>query len=347
MSLPGSSTQIAVSKNKKDDCINSGKQLVKLIAKDIKPRDIMTREAFENAITVTIALGGSTNAVLHLLAMADAAKVKLNINDFNKIGKKIPVLADLKPSGTHMMAKFCEIGGLPPLLKRLLNAKLLHGDCMTVTGKTVKENLKNVKDILGNDVIKPIRNPIKKDSHIVVLKGNLSPEGSVAKISGKEGLDFKGKAVVFNSEEQCMNAILNKKIKKGSVIVIRYEGPKGGPGMREMLAPTSAIMGQGLGSDVALITDGRFSGGTHGFVVGHITPEAFEGGTLALVKNGDAIRIDSKTKKLDVLISKNELNKRKVKWKQPSRSHLSGALYKYSILVSSASEGAVTDRVKK
>ena len=347
MSLPGSSTQIAVSKNKKDDCINSGKQLVKLIAKDIKPRDIMTREAFENAITVTIALGGSTNAVLHLLAMADAAKVKLNINDFNKIGKKIPVLADLKPSGTHMMAKFCEIGGLPPLLKRLLNAKLLHGDCMTVTGKTVKENLKNVKDILGNDVIKPIRSPIKKDSHIVVLKGNLSPEGSVAKISGKEGLDFEGKAIVFNSEEQCMNAILNKKIKKGSVIVIRYEGPKGGPGMREMLAPTSAIMGQGLGSDVALITDGRFSGGTHGFVVGHITPEAFEGGPLALVKNGDVIRIDSKTKKLDVLISKNELNKRKMKWKQPSRSHLSGALYKYSILVSSASEGAVTDRVKK
>lgn len=347
MSLPGSSTQIAVSKNKKDDCINSGKQLVELIAKDIKPRDIMTREAFENAITVTIALGGSTNAVLHLLAMADATKVKLNINDFNKIGKKIPVLADLKPSGTHMMSKFCEIGGLPPLLKRLLNAKLLHGDCMTVTGKTVKENLKNVKDILGNDVIKPISNPIKKDSHIVVLKGNLSPEGSVAKISGKEGLDFEGKAVVFNSEEQCMNAILNKRIKKGSVIVIRYEGPKGGPGMREMLAPTSAIMGQGLGSDVALITDGRFSGGTHGFVVGHITPEAFEGGPLALVKNGDAIRIDSKTKKLDVLISKNELNKRKMKWKQPSRSHLSGALYKYSILVSSASEGAVTDRVKK
>ena len=203
----------------------------------------MTREAFENAITVTIALGGSTNAVLHLLAMADAAKVKLNINDFNKIGKKIPVLADLKPSGTHMMAKFCEIGGLPPLLKRLLNAKLLHGDCMTVTGKTVKENLKNVKDILGDDVIKPLSSPIKKDSHIVVLKGNLSPEGSVAKISGKEGLNFEGKAVVFNSEEECMNAILNKKIKKGSVIVIRYEGPKGGPGMREMLAPTSAIMG--------------------------------------------------------------------------------------------------------
>ena len=347
MSLPGSSTQIAVSKNKKNDCINSGKQLVELIDKDIKPRDIMTREAFENAITVTIALGGSTNAVLHLLAMADAAKVKLNINDFNKIGKKIPVLADLKPSGTHMMAKFCEIGGLPPLLKRLLNAKLLHGDCMTVTGKTVKENLKNVKDILGNDVIKPIRSPIKKDSHIVVLKGNLSPEGSVAKISGKEGLDFEGKAIVFNSEEQCMNAILNKKIKKGSVIVIRYEGPKGGPGMREMLAPTSAIMGQGLGSDVALITDGRFSGGTHGFVVGHITPEAFEGGPLALVKNGDPIRIDSKTKKLDVLISKTELNKRKIKWRQPSRSHLSGALDKYSVLVSSASEGAVTDRVKK
>jgi len=347
MSLPGSSSQDATSKSKNADCVNAGSAIMNLLDKDIKPSDIMTREAFENAITVTIALGGSTNAVLHLLAMADAAKVKLNINDFNKIGKKIPVLADLKPSGTHMMAKFCEIGGLPPLLKRLLNAKLLHGDCMTVTGKTVKENLKNVKDILGDDVIKPLSSPIKKDSHIVVLKGNLSPEGSVAKISGKEGLNFEGKAVVFNSEEECMNAILNKKIKKGSVIVIRYEGPKGGPGMREMLAPTSAIMGQGLGSDVALITDGRFSGGTHGFVVGHITPEAFEGGPLALVKNGDVIRIDSKTKKLDVLVNKNELNKRKKKWRQPSRAHLSGALYKYSILVSSASEGAVTDRLKK
>ena len=276
MSLPGSSTQIAVSKNKKTDCIQAGKKLLELIKKDIKPRDIMTKKAFENAITVVIALGGSTNAVLHLLAMASAANVKLKIEDFNRLGKKIPVIADLKPSGAHMMAKFCEIGGLPPLLKRLYNAKLLHGECLTVTGKTLKENLKNVKDNLGSNIIKPLNNPIKKDSHICILKGNLSPEGSVAKISGKEGLSFKGKAVVFNSEEHCMNAILNKRIKKGDVIVIRYEGPKGGPGMREMLAPTSAIMGQGLGSDVALITDGRFSGGTHGFVVGHITPEAFD-----------------------------------------------------------------------
>ena len=259
MSLPGSSTQIAVSRNKKTDCINAGKKLIGLINKDIKPRDIMTKKAFENAITVVIALGGSTNAVLHLLAMASAANVKLKIEDFNRIGKKIPVIADLKPSGTHMMAKFCEIGGLPPLLKRLYDAKLLHGECLTVTGKTLKENLKNVKDNLGNNVIKSLNNPIKKDSHICILKGNLSPEGSVAKISGKEGLSFEGKAVVFNSEEQCMNAILNKKIKKGDVLVIRYEGPKGGPGMREMLAPTSAIMGQGLGSDVALITDGRLS----------------------------------------------------------------------------------------
>jgi len=344
MSLPGSSTQIAVSKNKKTDCINSGKKLLDLIKNDIKPRDIMTKQAFENAITTVIALGGSTNAVLHLLAMASAAGVKVKIEDFNKLGKKIPVLADLKPSGTHVMAKFCEIGGLPPLLKRLLDAKLLHGDCLTVTGKTLKENLKNVKDNLGTDIIKDLKNPIKKDSHICILKGNLSPEGSVAKISGKEGLSFEGKAAVFDSEEKCMNAILNRKIKKGTVIVIRYEGPKGGPGMREMLAPTSAIMGQGLGSDVALITDGRFSGGTHGFVVGHITPEAFDGGPIALIKNGDLIRIDSKKKTLELFISKSEIKKRLKQWKQPSRSHLSGALYKYSILVSSASKGAITDK---
>ncbi|MDA9748208.1 dihydroxy-acid dehydratase [bacterium] len=344
MSLPGSSTQIAVSKNKKTDCIQAGKKLLELIKKDIKPRDIMTKKAFENAITVVIALGGSTNAVLHLLAMASAANVKLKIEDFNRLGKKIPVIADLKPSGAHMMAKFCEIGGLPPLLKRLYNAKLLHGECLTVTGKTLKENLKNVKDNLGSNIIKPLNNPIKKDSHICILKGNLSPQGSVAKISGKEGLSFKGKAVVFNSEEHCMNAILNKRIKKGDVIVIRYEGPKGGPGMREMLAPTSAIMGQGLGSDVALITDGRFSGGTHGFVVGHITPEAFDCGPIALIKNGDQIKIDSKKKTLEIMVSQRELKQRKKLWRQPSRNHLTGALYKYSMLVSSASYGAITDK---
>ncbi len=343
MSLPGSSTQIAISKNKELDCIESGKALLNLIKKDIKPRDIMTKKAFENAITVTIALGGSTNAVLHLLAMASAAGVNLKIDDFTKIGKKVPVLADLKPSGTYMMAKFCEIGGLPPLLKRLLNAGLIHGECLTVTGKSIKENLSGVKDNLGADVIKKVKSPIKKNSHIVILKGNISPEGSVAKISGKEGYSFHGKAIVFDSEEQCMDAILKKKIKKGNVIVIRYEGPKGGPGMREMLAPTSAITGQGLGSDVALITDGRFSGGTHGFVVGHITPEAFDGGLIALIQNGDTIRINSSKRTIKLEVSNKEINLRRKKWKQPSQKHLNGAMYKYSLLVSSASDGAITD----
>mgnify|MGYP001431433955 CR=1 FL=1 len=343
MSLPGSSTQIAISKNKELDCIESGKALLNLIKKDIKPRDIMTKKAFENAITVTIALGGSTNAVLHLLAMASAAGVNLKIDDFTKIGKKVPVLADLKPSGTYMMAKFCEIGGLPPLLKRLLNAGLIHGECLTVTGKSIKENLSGVKDNLGADVIKKVKSPIKKNSHIVILKGNISPEGSVAKISGKEGYSFHGKAIVFDSEEQCMDAILKKKIKKGNVIVIRYEGPKGGPGMREMLAPTSAITGQGLGSDVALITDGRFSGGTHGFVVGHITPEAFDGGLIALIQNGDTIRINSSKRTIELEVSNKEINLRRKKWKQPSQKHLNGAMYKYSLLVSSASDGAITD----
>ena len=343
MSLPGSSTQIAISKNKELDCIESGKALLNLIKKDIKPRDIMTKKAFENAITVTIALGGSTNAVLHLLAMASAAGVNLKIDDFTKIGKKVPVLADLKPSGTYMMAKFCEIGGLPPLLKRLLNAGLIHGECLTVTGKSIKENLSGVKDNLGADVIKKVKSPIKKNSHIVILKGNISPEGSVAKISGKEGYSFHGKAIVFDSEEQCMDAILKKKIKKGNVIVIRYEGPRGGPGMREMLAPTSAITGQGLGSDVALITDGRFSGGTHGFVVGHITPEAFDGGLIALIQNGDTIRINSSKRTIQLEVSNKEINLRRKKWKQPSQKHLNGAMYKYSLLVSSASDGAITD----
>jgi dihydroxy-acid dehydratase len=343
MSLPGSSTQIAISKNKEVDCIESGKALLNLIKKDIKPRDIMTKKAFENAITVVIALGGSTNAVLHLLAMANAVGVNLKIDDFTRIGKRVPVLADLKPSGTYMMAKFCEIGGLPPLLKRLLNAGLLHGDCLTVTGKSIKENLNNIRDNLGTEVIKNVKNPIKRDSHIVILKGNIAPEGAVAKISGKEGYSFRGKAVVFNSEEKCMDAILKRKIKKGNVIVIRYEGPKGGPGMREMLAPTSAITGQGLGSDVALITDGRFSGGTHGFVVGHITPEAFDGGSLALIKNGDIIKINSSKRTIELEVSKKEIGLRKKKWKQPSQKHLNGAMYKYSVLVSSASKGAITD----
>lgn len=346
MSMPGSSTQIAISPNKRKDCLNSGKALINLIKKNIRPKDIMTKKAFENAITVTIALGGSTNAVLHLIAMASAADVKITIDDFTRIGKKVPVLADLKPSGTYMMSKFCEIGGLPQLLKRLLNNNLLHGDCITVTGKTMKENLKNVKDNLGDKVIRNLKNPIKKNSHLVILKGNISPEGAVAKISGKEGLKFEGKAIVFNSEEECMDAILKKKIKKGHVIIIRYEGPRGGPGMREMLAPTSAIMGQGLGSDVAFITDGRFSGGTHGFVVGHVTPEAFDGGTIAIIKNNDPIIIDSSKRVLEVKISKKEISKRYKKWKKPSQKHLTGAIYKYSALVSSASMGAITDGKK-
>ena len=343
MSMPGSSTQIAISPNKKKDCLDSGKALMTLIKKNIRPKDIMTKKAFENAITVTIALGGSTNSVLHLIAMAKAAQIKLTIDDFTRIGKKVPVLADLKPSGSHVMAKFCQIGGLPPLLRRLLDNNLIHGDCLTVTGKTMKENLKNVKDNLGTKIIRDISNPIKKDSHLVILKGNISPEGSVAKISGKEGLVFEGNAIVFNSEEECMEAILKKKIKKGHVIVIRYEGPRGGPGMREMLAPTSAIMGQGLGSDVAFITDGRFSGGTHGFVVGHITPEAFDGGLISIIKNNDLIRIDSSKRVLEVKISKKEIAARQKKWKKPSQKHLTGAIYKYSALVSSASEGAITD----
>ncbi len=343
MSMPGSSTQIAISPNKKKDCLDSGKALMTLIKKNIRPKDIMTKKAFENAITVTIALGGSTNSVLHLIAMAKAAQIKLTIDDFTRIGKKVPVLADLKPSGSHVMAKFCQIGGLPPLLKRLLDNNLIHGDCLTVTGKTIKENLKNVKDNLGTKIIRDISNPIKKDSHLVILKGNISPDGSVAKISGKEGLVFEGNAIVFNSEEECMEAILKKKIKKGHVIVIRYEGPRGGPGMREMLAPTSAIMGQGLGSDVAFITDGRFSGGTHGFVVGHITPEAFDGGLISIIKNNDLIRIDSSKRVLEVKISMKEIAARQKKWKKPSQKHLTGAIYKYSALVSSASEGAITD----
>ena len=343
MSMPGSSTQIAISPNKKKDCLDSGKALMTLIKKNIRPKDIMTKKAFENAITVTIALGGSTNSVLHLIAMAKAAQIKLTIDDFTRIGKKVPVLADLKPSGSHVMAKFCQIGGLPPLLRRLLDNNLIHGDCLTVTGKTMKENLKNVKDNLGTKIIRDISNPIKKDSHLVILKGNISPDGSVAKISGKEGLVFEGNAIVFNSEEECMEAILKKKIKKGHVIVIRYEGPRGGPGMREMLAPTSAIMGQGLGSDVAFITDGRFSGGTHGFVVGHITPEAFDGGLISIIKNNDLIRIDSSKRVLEVKISMKEIAARQKKWKKPSQKHLTGAIYKYSALVSSASEGAITD----
>ncbi len=344
MSLPNSSAQAAVSPAKKKDSYSAGQAVLNLINQNIRPRDIMTRKAFENAITVVMALGGSTNAVLHLLAIAHAAKVKLTIDDFTRIAKKTPVLADLKPSGKHMMSELIAIGGIVPLMKILLDAGLLHGDCMTVTGKTVAQNLRGTKPYpKWQTIIRPLAEPIKKDGHLVVLYGNLAPEGSVAKISGKEGLVFKGKARVYGSEPKAMDAILAGKIKKGDVIVIRYEGPKGGPGMREMLSPTSAIMGLGLGNDVALVTDGRFSGGTHGFVVGHISPEAYVGGPLALVKNGDVITIDAEKRQINVGVSAAELKKRRAAWKKPKPNYEAGVLAKFAHTVSSASTGAVTD----
>jgi dihydroxy-acid dehydratase len=345
MSLPNSSAQAAVSKAKKDDCREAGRAVMNLIKTGITPRDIMTRKAFLNAITVVTALGGSTNAVLHLLAMADAIGVKLTLGDFTRIGKKTPVLADLKPSGKHVMADLVRIGGTQPLMKMLLDAGLLYGDCLTVTGKTLKQNLSKVKRYpKGQTVIRPLKDPVKKDGHLVVLYGNLAPDGAVAKISGKEGTVFDGKAIVFSSEEKALAAILNGRVRKGHVVVIRYEGPRGGPGMREMLSPTSAIMGKGLGKDVALITDGRFSGGSHGFVVGHITPEAAVGGPLALVRNGDPIVIDAEKRTLNLKVSAAELKKRKATWKAPKPRYTRGVLAKYSRQVGPASEGAVTDK---
>ena len=289
MSLPNSSAQNAISNAKKDDCRRAGAAVLNMLKLNIRPLEILTKKAFENAITVVIALGGSTNAVLHLLAIAHAAKVKLALDDFTRVGKRVPVLADLKPSGKHLMSELVAIGGIRPLMKMLLEAGLLHGDCLTVTGETMAETLQEVKPYPPKQtIIYPLSNPIKKDSHLVILRGNLAPAGAVAKITGKEGMRFTGRARVYNSEEQALKAILNGTIIKGDVVVIRYEGPRGGPGMREMLSPTSAIMGKGLGKDVALITDGRFSGGSHGFVVGHITPEAYVGGALAFVQNGDS-----------------------------------------------------------
>jgi len=344
MSLPNSSAQAAVSPAKKDDCRRAGAAVVEMLKKGIRPRDIMTRKAFENAITVVIALGGSTNAVLHLLAMAHAAQVKLSIDDFTRVGKRVPVLADLKPSGKHMMAELVAIGGIQPLMKMLLEAGLLHGDCMTVTGKTLAENLAPVKPYpQGQTIVMPLDRPIKKDSHLVVLYGNLAPEGAVAKISGKEGLHFEGSARVFDSEELAMKAILAGRVVKGDVVVIRYEGPRGGPGMREMLGPTGAIMGRGLGKDVALITDGRFSGGSHGFVIGHVTPEAYVGGPLAMVKDGDPIRIDAQKRKVTLGVAARELARRKKAWKKPAPRYRRGVLAKYAHAVQSASLGAVTD----
>jgi len=345
MSLPGSSAQDATSQDKASDCFRAGQQVLELLAQDIKPRDIMTRKAFENAIRVVIALAGSTNGVLHLLAMAHAVDVDLTLEDFTEIGKTTPVLADLRPSGKYMMSELVAIGGIQPLMKRLLDAGLLHGDALTVTGKTLAENLANVADYPADqDIIRPFSNPIKKDSHLVVLHGNLSPTGSVAKITGKEGLRFDGSARVYHGEEAALAGILNGDVIAGDVIVIRYEGPKGGPGMREMLSPTSAIIGKGLGKDVALITDGRFSGGSHGFVVGHITPEAFEGGPIALVEDGDRITIDAETREISVDLSEAVLAERRNNWTQPAPLYTRGVLAKYAKLVSSASEGAVTDK---
>jgi dihydroxy-acid dehydratase len=344
MSLPNSSAQAAISKEKQADCASAGAAAVELIKKGIRPLDIMTKQAFENAMTVVIALGGSTNAVLHLLAIAHAAGIKLKLDDWTRIGKKVPVLADLKPSGRHVMWELVQIGGIMPLMKMLLDEGLLHGDCLTVSGKTLKANLASVQPYpKGQTIIHEFADPIKEESHLVILYGNLAPEGAVAKISGKEGLKFEGKARVFESEEKALRAILDDKVKKGDVIVIRYEGPKGGPGMREMLAPTSAIMGKGLGKDVALITDGRFSGGSHGFVIGHVTPEAFVGGPIALIKNGDSIQIDGEKKVISLKISNAEMALRRKNWKEPKPRYSKGVLAKYAKQVSSASLGAVTD----
>ncbi len=345
MSLPNSSAQAAVSKEKTLDCEQAGAAVLNLIRRGIKPRDIMTKEAFENAMTLVIALGGSTNAVLHLIGMAHSAGVKLTIDDWTRVGKRVPVLADLKPSGKYVMARLVEIGGTVPLMKMLLDEGLLHGDAMTVTGKTMRENLKNApKYPKGQDIIRGIDNPIKSSSHLVVFRGNLCPGGAVGKISGKEGLQFSGKAIVFEDEERALQGILNGKVKAGHVIIIRGEGPKGGPGMREMLSPTSAIMGKGLGKEVALITDGRFSGGSHGFVIGHVTPEAFDGGPIAVIKNGDPIVIDAEKRAITLDIGAKELDARLRQWKQPKPNYRRGVLAKYAALVSSASEGAVTDR---
>ncbi|MEN8130767.1 MAG: dihydroxy-acid dehydratase [Pseudomonadota bacterium] len=344
MSLPGSSAQNAISEEKRRDCQEAGKAVMRLLEQDIRPRDIMTRKAYLNAIAVVVALGGSTNAVLHLLAMAHAAGAKLSLDDFTRVGKKVPVLADLRPSGRYMMSELIEIGGIRPLMKMLLDHGLLHGECLTVTGHTLAQDLADVAPYPEDqDIVRSMDNPIKKDSHLVILYGNLAPTGAVAKISGKEGLSFTGKAKVFSSEEQALQRILDGGIKQGHVIVIRYEGPRGGPGMREMLAPTSAVMGKGLGKQVALITDGRFSGGSHGFVVGHITPEAAVGGPIAIIKNGDKITIDAERREINLHISKAEMKKRLGAWKPPKPRYKRGVLAKYASQVNSASKGAVTD----
>ena len=343
MSLPGSSSQDAVSESKKDDCVSAGEAIMNLLESDIKPSDIMTREAFENAITVVIALGGSTNAVLHLLAIAHSIGVELELDDFTKIGKETPVLADLKPFGSHYMSELNANGGIQPLMKLLLDKGLLHGDCLTVTGKTLSQNLENVTPYEKKNIIRDFDKPIKENSPLRIMYGNLAVDGAVAKITGKEGTSFEGNARVFNSEEEGVEAILSNSINDGDVIVIRYEGPKGGPGMREMLKPTSAIMGLGLGDKVGFITDGRFSGGTHGFVVGHISPEAAEGGNIALVENGDTILIDAENDQLILKVEDKVLDERRSNWTNPIKTPKKGVLAKYAKSVKSASLGAITD----
>ncbi|MFO1377485.1 MAG: dihydroxy-acid dehydratase [Steroidobacteraceae bacterium] len=343
-SLPDSSAQEAVSQQKQDDCTRAGRAVVELARSGIRPSDILTRKAFENAIVTTIALGGSTNAVLHLLAIAHAARVRLSLDDFTRIGRRVPVLADLRPSGRYAMSELVAIGGIQPLMKVLLDEGLLYGDCLTVTGRTLAENLRGVGSYPAcQDIIRPFSDPIKKDSHLVVLRGNVAPEGAVAKITGKEGLSFTGRARVFDGEERALQAILDGVVKPGDVVVIRYEGPKGGPGMREMLAPTSAIMGRGLGDKVALITDGRFSGGSHGFVVGHVTPEAAEGGPIGLLRNGDVVTIDARRREISVDVPARELAARRRAWKPRKPYATRGVLAKYVMTVTSASCGAVTD----
>ncbi|APG59199.1 dihydroxy-acid dehydratase [Christiangramia salexigens] len=344
MSLPYNSSNPATGPEKIEESKKAGEAISLLLEKDLKPRDIVTKKSLENAVRLLTVLGGSTNAVLHFLAIAKAAKLDFGLEEFEKICDSTPFLADLKPSGKYAMEDVHRVGGIPAVLKYMLNNDMLHGDCLTVTGKTLAENLAEVPDLEeGQDVIHPLDKPIKKSGHIRILYGNLAEEGSVAKITGKEGLEFTGKAKVFNSEYEANDGISAGKVKKGDVVVIRYEGPKGGPGMPEMLKPTSAIMGAGLGKDVALITDGRFSGGTHGFVVGHITPEAQEGGLIGLLEDGDEIVINAESNTLDVKISEEEINKRKKNWKQPALKADGGVLYKYARTVSSASQGCVTD----
>ncbi len=344
MSLPYNSSNPAAGPEKAEESMKAGEAMKLLLEKDIKPRDIVTRKSLENAIRLLTVLGGSTNAVLHFLAIAKAAQVDFGLKEFQQVCDNTPFLADLKPSGKYAMEDVHRIGGIPAVMKYMLQNDMLHGDCLTVTGRTLAENLAEVPEMEeGQDVIRPLDNPIKKTGHIRILYGNLAEEGSVAKITGKEGLEFTGKARVFNGEYDANDGISSGKVKKGDVVVIRYEGPKGGPGMPEMLKPTSAIMGAGLGKDVALITDGRFSGGTHGFVVGHITPEAQEGGLLALLKDGDEITINAETNTIDVALSEEEIAERRKSWQPPALKKQSGVLYKYARTVASASQGCVTD----